>query len=126
MRSLVKRAVAVPAIVTAAVVTGFAAPAQASPYPCDYVGSGPNEICIQHINNRTGVNIWFKKVANSAVTVRFSYSTGSWGSYDNGWFTAYAGNTYSFAWNNVNPGNCITGYLHTSGGQTYATRQKCV
>ncbi|GID28164.1 hypothetical protein [Paractinoplanes brasiliensis] len=121
MRPSFTRTVAVPAIATAAAVVGLATPAQASPYPCNPVGTAGNEICIQQINGNTGVNMWYWKRAGNPVTVRFSYraNLGNLTHWDNGWFVAGATNMYSFAWNNTNPPACIVGTLHVSNGEKH-------
>jgi len=71
-------------------VLGFAAPAHASPfYPkCAPVGTAGNEICIRFINSNTGVDIAYYKLAGGSVTIRFSYTSGSFSHWDDGWFTA--------------------------------------
>lgn len=113
----------------AAIATSFglAAPAQASPYPCAPVGNAGNEICIQHVNNNTGVRIWYWKRVGNPVTVRFSYTSGSFGHYDDGWFVASIRSTeWSYVWNNANPGRCVNGTLHVSTGERYSTGDKCL
>jgi hypothetical protein len=105
-----------------------AADTHLSDYPtCVPIGSEGNRLCIQYINDNTGVNMWYEKRAGNPVSVRFSYVSGSFGHYDDGWFTAYVrSDAFSYAWNGSNPGSCITGYLHVSDGTSYTTGAHCL
>lgn len=118
------------ALAAGAALLALPGAAGASPYrhyECEPIANG--ETCIAFLGDEgtsSGVDMYYLKRAGDPVAVRLGYESGPFTHLDDGYFVASARpEPYSFSWNGVEPGDCVTGHLHLLGGNAIAGPTLC-